>query len=315
MRDARAPDFFLIGAPKSGTTTLYHWLAAHPSIHMSPIREPCFFAPEVVDYTERSRAFNKADAPSLRAWLDGPMTGARSHGMVLDWNDYLSLFRYAGDTAVLGEASGNYLHSWNAPSRLKERIPGARMIVLLRKPADRLFSHFASAVAAGEAGGRFGEWIDEQLRSESIREPRFGPVWTGMYAHHLKRWLAHFPRDRMSIHLYDDYRVDPAGVLEDVFTFLGVDPRHRIDTTRRHNVTGVPRWPAVRPLLSPVARMATSVLPERAVSRLKGWYRGPARFTPTAADRVLLSRIYSDDMRELRDLLARDLSHWIEADA
>jgi hypothetical protein len=67
--------------------------------------------------------------------------------------------------------------------------------------------------------------------------------------------------------------------------------------------------------MSPVAFVARSVLSERAVSRLRGWYRGPARFAPTAADRGLLSRIYSEDMCELQDLLARDLSHWIEGDA
>lgn len=54
-RSVSVPDFFIIGAPKSGTTTLHHWLASDPSIHMSPIREPCFFAPVVIDYTERVR--------------------------------------------------------------------------------------------------------------------------------------------------------------------------------------------------------------------------------------------------------------------
>jgi len=203
---SRLPDFFLVGAPKAGTTSLHRWLVEHPSIFMSPIREPCHFAPEAVDYTPRSRQVYEADAADLRHWLDGPLTEPRDHGLVIDWNDYLSLFRHAGSAVAVGEASGNYLQSAVAPSGIRSRIPDARIIMVLRDPIDRLFSQYASAPGAGEVRGPFGAWIDEQEKAESARTVRFGPIWTGMYASHLRRYLDVFPAEQVRVHLYEDYR-------------------------------------------------------------------------------------------------------------
>ena len=105
------PNFFLVGAPQAGTTALYFYLDQHPSIFVSPIKEPCFFAPEVADITPRARELYDTDAPDLRRYLDGPMEQKRDHGLVLDWDDYLTLFKSVRDETAIGEASVAYLAS------------------------------------------------------------------------------------------------------------------------------------------------------------------------------------------------------------
>ena len=100
-----APNFFLVGAPQAGTTSLYASLDQHPSVFMCPIKEPCFFAPEVADVTPRARQLYDADAAALRRYLDGPLTAKRGHGLVLDWDDYRSLFRHLRGETAIGEAS------------------------------------------------------------------------------------------------------------------------------------------------------------------------------------------------------------------
>lgn len=309
----RTPDFFVIGAPKAGTTSLYHWLREHPSIGMSPIKEPCFFAPEVIDYTPESRTAWEADAPGLREWLDGPLTTSREHGIVLDWDDYRSLFRHAGNALAVGEVSGNYLQSWQAPVGIRERIPDARIILMLRDPADRMFSHFTSAMAAGAVRGTFGDWIEEQRLAESRRDPPFGPIRTGMYATHLRRWRRAFPDAQIRVLFHEDFRADPDRTMRDLFEFLGV-AHYPVDTTRLHNVTRVPRWPLLRGAVSRLRPVAAALLPDGVLFRAKDWYRTPPRFQATAAERIRLIDIYRDDILDLQTLTGRDLSAWLDVE-
>jgi hypothetical protein len=306
-----APDFFVVGAPRAGTTSLYHYLRQHPMIFRSPIKEPAFFAPEVVDFTPASRRAWHADAAALREYLDGPMDTLRDRGIVLDWQDYLKLFRNAGPATARGEVSGNYLPSAGAPAAIRQMIPHARIIMILRDPVERLFSQYSSALAASRAGSDFGDWITGQERAEATRSPRYGPIWTGMYAQHVKRYRAEFPADRIRIYLYDDYRDRPGQVLADLFGFLEVDATFRVDMTERHNVTTFPRWPALDNVLGQLKPLLRAGLPSHLHTRARAWYRRPSRPRPDRADHARLLAVYREDVRELQDLIGRDLSMWL----
>jgi hypothetical protein len=306
----RAPTFFIVGTPKAGTTSLYHWCRQHPSIFMSPIKEPCYFAPEIAHVTERSTEAYLADRASLRRWLDGPRIEPRTRGLVLDWADYLSLFRDAGGAAAIGEVSGNYLASETAPAALSSRIPAARIVMMLRNPVDRLYSQFASARNAGDAEGSFGRWAEEQLRQESAGRLRFGPVSTGMYATHLRRWRRSFPDDQLRVFFYEDYTARPREVLAELFAFIGVDPDQAVDASQRHNVTTEPRWPALHRLVRPAAPWIEAALPMSIRGAIRQWTRRPATGSPTARERALIAEAYGADIEALEALVGRDLSHW-----
>ncbi len=309
-----APNFFVVGAPKAGTTSLYRYLDQHPSVYMSPIKEPCFFAPEVVDFTPDSRARFETDRPALRVYLDGPMRERRT-GIVLEWDQYLKLFKNVTTETAIGEVSGNYLGSSGAPRAIKSRIPDARIVVMLRDPVDRLFSQYAAAVGSGDTRKAFVPWVEEQRAAEAGRRPAFGPVWTGFYASHLARYFEHFARDQVRVFLYEDYSRTPQTVLNDVLAFLQVNERHDVDTHQRHNVTLVPRWPALHRLLAPVRAAFRPIVPRAVAEHARAWLLTPPRRRPTTEERAHVIRVYADDIRRLSSLIDRDLSAWLDPTA
>ncbi len=305
------PTFFVVGAPKAGTTSLYSHLDQHPAVYMSPIKEPTFFAPEVIDFgPEARRAFDQ-DQASLRAYLHGPMHDKRPHGIVVDWSDYLKLFKNAGNETAIGEASVSYLGSLGAARAIRTRIPHARIVMILRDPVDRLFSHYASAHAVGVTDRTFLDWVEEQAAAEAARHPPFGPIWAGFYAKHLQRFRDVFPAPQVRVLLYERYRSAPARTLADLLAFLGVDPDWPVDITRRHNVTLVPRWARLQRRLRPVTRVLRRLAPS-VVERLRDSTRVPLGRGPTADERARVIARYADDVERLQDLVQADLSAWLD---
>ena len=107
------------------------------------------------------------DSASLRAFLDGPMTTERFGGPVTEWEDYLKLFQGVREEIAIGEASVVYLWSETAPQRIAERLPDAKILIVLRDPTERAFSHYLQARGCGITRGTFREYIDEDLNCRS----------------------------------------------------------------------------------------------------------------------------------------------------
>jgi hypothetical protein len=107
---SRLPNFFIVGAPKAGTTSLYHYLDQHPQVYMSTIKEPNFFAAEIREenFDPKLRRGIARETRGLRKFLSGPMHEKRFGGIVADWEDYLHLFANANNESALGEASVCY---------------------------------------------------------------------------------------------------------------------------------------------------------------------------------------------------------------
>ena len=142
------PNFFIIGVPKAGTTSLFHYLDQHPQIYLSPIKEPTFFAASdllsgglrehVVRRMERDRS-------SLQAHLNGPMSERFHDRLVSEWADYLQLFRNVQSETATGEASASYFYLPSAARAIRACVPDAKLIVILRHPAERAFSQYLAA--------------------------------------------------------------------------------------------------------------------------------------------------------------------------
>jgi hypothetical protein len=301
------PNFFVVGTPKAGTTSLYNYLDQHPSIYMSPVKEPAFFAPDLVELKQRL-GIADPDDPELRAYLDGPMTERRS-GVVSEWEQYLKLFKNVTRETAVGEVSGNYLGSTRAPASICERLPHARIVMILRDPVERLFSQHAEAVANGQARRDFLAWVEEQQAREAGWQPPMGAVWNGFYARHLARYRACFPARQLQILRYEDYAAAPLKVLRTLFTFLDVDPDFPVDVSRRHNVTLQPRFLRLRRASASLGPGLRRVLPARVVQALSSSTR---RRPPaiTARERAHVLRIYEPDIRELC-ALGLDVSNWL----
>ena len=137
------PNFFIVGAPKAGTTSLYHYLDQHPDVYMSPVKEPCHFSEEIrlQNFSQEMLPGVKPTCAPSRSTLRGPMTEKRFGGVGMEWDDYLRLFENVKGEAAIGEASALDLGSKTAARNIQLRVPNARILMVLREPVGRAFSN------------------------------------------------------------------------------------------------------------------------------------------------------------------------------
>ena len=210
----RAPDFFIVGHRKCGTTALYRMLRAHPQIYMPELKEPWFLARD----------------------LHIPSTPSSPLPRTLE--DYLALFSDAGPMQRIGEATPSYLLSRSAAADIAELQPQARIIAILREPASFLRSlHLQTvqnhaetetdlrAALALEPLRRQGKAIprdavrpEDLLYSEHVR-----------YVEQLRRYHAVFAPEQVLVLIYDDFRNDNAATIRRVLRFLDVDEAHEVE--------------------------------------------------------------------------------------
>jgi sulfotransferase family protein len=297
------PNFFVVGAPKSGTTSLYHYLDQHPAIYMSPVKEPAYFAGDLFD-RKRTLGIDESDPAEMRAYVDGPMT-ERRNGVVRDWELYQKLFKNVTHETAIGEASGTYLASTGAPAAIRQSIPHARIVMILRDPVERLFSQHAEAAARGQARPEFLQWVQEQQGQ--------GAIWIGFYGRHVTRYLDSFPAGQLHIVLYEDYAARPLSILRSLFEFLEVDPEFVVDVSRRHNVTWQPRFIGLAAPGGTWRARVREVLPQRLATGLRNiTHRRPRSIGRDERRSVL--EFYEADIRQLQKLLKLDLSGWLRVE-
>ena len=298
------PDFLVIGAMKAGTTSLFHYLRQHPQLAFGHAKEPSFFAFEGSPLDFR-----------------GPLDERLKQVVITQLSAYTEQYDGAKPGMKLGDVSPIYMYSERAAERIRERIPGAKLIAILRDPADRAYSNYVHFAREGrEPAATF----EAALEQEAARiAANWAPQWhyqrLGFYAVQLKRYLALFPRAQMRFFLYEDLRHDEPGVLRQIFDFVGVDPAFVPRLGERWNVGGVVKSRAVHNFLRRpgwVARLVRPIVPrgtrQRIVLRLMRLNLRPA--PPMRAEtREMLVRAYRIDIEELQRQIDRDLGAWLRA--
>ena len=317
-RMTRLPNFFIVGAPKAGTTSLFYYLDQHPQVYMSAIKEPNFFAAEVrgENCAPELRRSIAGDARNLRLFLDGPMHRKRFGGIVEDWEDYLRLYGNAGDKTSLGEASVSYLRSPSAAGRIAERIPNAKIIVMLRDPVERAFSQYLHGVANGAIHWSFHEHIQRNLRHRSGQFcVDFPFLEYGLYAQQLQRYLERFGQN-VWIGFHADFRSRPLTVFHEICRFLGVSTDFSPDMNKHHLEAQVPRVRGLGWLRnSGFWRTAARMTPVGMRPLIRGGLmRKPGKISMDPAERDYLAGYYREDTERLASMLGRDLSRWAPED-
>jgi len=296
------PNFLVIGAAKAGTTSVYDYLRQHPQVFVTRVKEPRFLA-----YDGR---------PLPRG---GP-GGDRLHGAtVTDLAAYEALFDDAGDAPACGEASPLYLYSAHAASRIAARVPRARLVAILRDPAERAFSHYLHLRRDGlEPCGTFADALGREAdRVAADWDWSFHYRAQGYYDAQLARYAMLLPPGAVHVELYEDLAADPAGVARRIYAFVGVDEAFVPDVRARLNTGGTPRagaaWRVASRYDHPVRRVLRPILPHRMrlvmLSRLRA--RALERPTLDPEVRADLVRGYRGDVERLQERLGRDLSHWM----
>jgi hypothetical protein len=208
-----------VGAPKSGTTSLYEMLRRHPQIYMPDLKEPRFLASDM-----RPRA----------GFSDGP----REQGYPVTLDEYLALFDDATAEQRVGEASTSYLWSSTAASEIADLQPDARIIAVLREPASFLRSlHLMYLRGRNETETDLRKAMSlEDARRDGKHIPRRSHrPQVLQYSEHvryvdqLRRYHAHFPPEQVLVLIYDDFRDDNAATVREVLRFLEVDDQYPVE--------------------------------------------------------------------------------------
>lgn len=212
-------DFIVIGAQKSGTTTLFEYLAMHPQIALPPGKEAPFFSHDNsltrgwAEYLRRAFPF----ADPIQKW--GTVTPHYMTGTVYD---------------AAHDHRAHY-DERTIPSRIQERIPHVRLVAILRDPVERALSHHAMMVMNAAESRSFDDAITELLTPEKIMLARSAPTETnayvawGEYGRILGGYLDVFPRKQLLVLFTRDLAHDPKSLLHRLYDFIGVDtePAHR----------------------------------------------------------------------------------------
>ena len=297
------PNFLVIGAAKSGTTALYHYLAQHPAIYMSR-KNPNFFLFEGQPLDFRG--------PRIRSTIENSVTSLEA---------YRALFDGASKETAVGEVSTLYLYLPRAVERIRRHLPEARLIAILRHPAERAYSNFAHAVRIQL------EPLDDFCRALSEEERRIRDNWwpffhyrrRGYYYAQLERYFDLMDRRQIRIYLYEDFDTAPLGVLQDIFRFLDVDETFVPDTSVKHNVSRTVRVPRNKALHSWLAQPSAMMTVARAMipSELRRslqermMHRNLVKPPLLPEVRNQLIQEYTEDISRLQDLIRRDLSKWL----
>jgi hypothetical protein len=281
---SRTPNFFLVGAAKSGTSSLYAALGRHPQVFLSPLKEPHFFSTFAVDRRT-----------------------ARLQGIVRDEQRYRRLFDGAADESIVGEGSTSYLWDPSAPPRIADVAPGARILAVLRDPVERAWSHYLNDVREGIESRRLVDAARQELESpDSARWPS-AYVGFGRYAEQLPRFLDRF--GDVLVLFFEELVADTEGQTRRVLEFLGVDPELPPGPSAPANAYARPRSEVVRRLLgnAPLRLAARAAVPRRLrpASKRLVWTRDERpEIDPEA--RALLEEAYGADLGALTRLLGTE---------
>ncbi|WP_251923349.1 sulfotransferase family protein [Salinibacter ruber] len=304
---ATMPNTFIIGAAKSGTTSLYDYLHQHPDVYMSPVKEPCFFA-----YAE--------NPPEMAG--PGDAEANRESGVVYTMEDYRALFSRATNESVVGEASPVYLYDEDAPRLLQDQCPDAVLIAVLRNPIERAYSHYLQLLQSGR------EPLENFEAALDAEDERVAAGWEwswhyrrmGLYGQQLARYLEYFDREQLHVYRFEELTEDPPGFAQTVYRMLGVDPSFTPDTGVRRRATGVPQFDWLHRFIGTpdhfLRRWSRFVLPEVVRDRILMTVRNANLQKPPLPDvaRARLEDVYRDDVHRLEALLDRSFSDWLTTD-
>jgi hypothetical protein len=292
------PNFIIIGAMKAATTSLYTYLKQHPDIFMTSIKEPKFF--------------NNLNKDS-RFKLQG-----KGLVKIKTLEQYQNLFKEAINEIAIGEASPSYIFDENCHILIKEILPKAKIIAILRQPVERAYSNFLHAKRADqEKNTDFEESFTEEnkMLKKGIKTHYY--LEKGFYYKQLKRYYDVFPKEQIKIILFEDIIKNPRKITQEVFKFLNVDSSFTPNTSKKANVSGVPKgmlgWIVMKIRknhLMPNIEFS-KIFPEFIVNlMLNTIYAKPKKISNKLINK-LTNQYYIEDISKLEKLINKDLSIWM----
>jgi hypothetical protein len=298
-----SPHFFVVGAPKAGTTAVYHWLRSHPDVFLPSVKEPSYFA----------------YAGSSAIPKNGPYDPDYVRQITVNRDSYAELYDAAG-TRLTGDISPVYLLDEYVAGRIAMARPDARIIILLRDPVERAFSQFMHHVRDSFEPC---ETFEEALEQE---EKRFIDGWSpghcyathGHYLSQIEKYFAVFPKEQILVLEYQDLQDAPEHCWRQICEHLRIEPivlvrNERVNSTRDLvDVSGRPRLERRLKHPGPAQALLKRLMPPRLRAKLRHFLEGPRRLVPVLREdttRSLAGR-YQSERCQIERLTGLSLAHW-----
>ncbi len=266
---------------------------------MSPIKEPHYFCS---DYFPEH--------------FTGPGDEGFSENRIRTMDDYMKLFEQGSQALIRGEGSVYYLYFPDIAKRIFKFNPESKIVLILRNPVDRAFSAYMHTLRDGRETLTFEEALEEE---HARREKGYQPLWwyrkLGLYSAQVERYLEVFPSEQRKIFLFEDLRNTPK-VVKETLEFLGLNTNVYIDTSIKHNISGIPKSRKLYRFFAeshPIKELLKPFLPKPVRQKLGQRAKAMTlrKETINPETRETLRRYYLEDLERLQKLIDRDLSTWM----
>lgn len=282
MSSTPLPNFFIVGAPKAGTSSLHAWLRQHPQVFLPELKEPDFFTWQAIDAQQMH--YGATDSTETR-------------------EAYLELFANAGSAKAIGEASVSYLYYPHTAQAIHDFNPQARILVLLRDPVNRAISHYKMDARLGYVKHSL-ESIFRGTTGHAQQENWFQQYFKlGQYAGQIQRYASVFDAKQLLVLLPGKELKEH---LPDILSFLGVEAEVAEAPQANENVAGEAKSGVVRKLyqLQGVRKFASALVPAGAKKALRNQLFDKSAPDPVSDEfRAELKAWYQSDVEQLASLL------------
>jgi len=276
---SKLPNFLIVGVPKAGTTSLYYWLKQHPEICMSCIKEPHYFSQ------------------------------IKNTDHIIRWEDYIDLFKNCKDVKAIGEASTSYFHFYKKSIPLiKEKLGNPKVIVVLRNPIERAWSHYLYYRKLGRENGTPDQVFNPNYSVNDPWNVNNPYIQFSFYSKPLEAFLENF--NKVKVMFYDDLKNNPEGFIKEIYEFLEVDnsfiPKFEI-----RNVSGIPRNKIIAYLLSlDLTHRLSPQIPFFVKRYLRKFLLKREEIPQNIKEK--LKELFKNDIERVSFLTNKDLKEWLK---
>ena len=285
-------DFFIVGAPKAGTTSLYHYLNEHPQVEMSSQKEPDYFSDKAIH--KQGMYYGKNRVNTL--------------------DKYESLF-VQKESVVYGEGSVSYLFYDNVAEDIKKYNPNAKIIIMLRNPIERAFSHYLMDYRLGLISDSFENIITKKSKHKNAHLFYQQYIEVSKYANQIQRYLDFFEKENIFFIDYEDFKKNVSKTVCQLYSFLNISTEFAADTNAKYNTFTMAKNKVIRLIYSFVflRKILTFLFPIYLVKNIRVLLfksdKKPELLTET---RSQLRKIFNDDIKKLEEVLGKNYSKWIK---
>lgn len=279
------PNFFVVGTPKGGTTSVFNYLEEHPEVFLPKIKEPHFFSsPEILDTYYNAQ-------------------------IVTDQSQYINLYKDSQNQKAIGDLSTSYLFNQKSAERIEKFNPDSKIIIVLRNPVDRAISHYLMDHNLGYINIPLIDVIkNKENHALFYREY----IELGYYESQIRNYYKIFDKSKILIILSEDLFSNTLKVVSNIYKFIGVKEDFIPDTSKRYNQYRKPKFEIVKNIARSKGVMnILNILPKEIKKIIKTTLYSSTKKPTLIKERDLLKNLYRENIIKTSDLINRDLGYWL----